>query len=291
MKSTTPLVTLITPTYRAEKYIAHYLQSVLMQEYNAIEFILINDGSDDNSAKIIQEFLPKLKEKCAKVHYLEKEHAGQAQAFNAALPLMTGQYLTWADSDDILHPQNISLKVAYMQEHAHCCMLRSNAMEFDQERTFLPGGYKNTAKLADKQCINIFEKLFTHSTYCLAGCYMIKTSLFRECYPTMHIPDSIVGQNLQLLLPPASRTPCHYLDKILLSYRRHSSSHFHSQLQCNAKKAARMKALLTLLADILPYCHCDQEYFTSLICAQKKSFYDSFHHKLRIARQKKGSPL
>ncbi len=273
-----PLVSLISPTYKAEQYLADFLHSVLMQDYDNIEFILINDGSDDNSASIIQDYAIRFEQKGINFHYIKKDHAGQAQAFNTALPLVNGEFLTWADSDDLLHPQNISAKVAYMQRHPQCAMLRSNALEFNDDGLILQKS-RHSANLVDKQCLNIFDKLFKSKTYCLAGCYMLKTELFRKCYPKMQIPDSIVGQNLQLLLPAASRVECHYLDRVLLSYRRHIESHHHSQRGVQ-KTSARIKAMVELLLTLLPYCQCDAEHYKNIAHGLLQSFWLEFRSNL-----------
>ncbi len=273
MAEAPPLVSLITPTYRAAPYLSEYLGSVLAQDYTALEFFLINDGSDDESCAIVQYFAPLFKEKGIVFQYIEQEHGGQAKAFNRALPLVTGSLLTWADSDDILHPQNISAKVAYMLAH-DCSFVRSNALEFSDDSSILAEA-KHSAKEADKACMNIFEQLFLQKTYCLAGCYMMKTDLFKVCYPTMQIPDSIVGQNLQMLLPAASRADCHYVDKVLLQYRRHADSHYHSQKGLQ-KQSARLKALLELLQALIPYCTWDEKTCHNLIDQQKKAFWANF---------------
>ncbi len=253
------LVSIITPTYRAEPFIAEFLQSVLAQSYSPIEFILVNDGSDDNSEAIINASAAAFRQRGISLRYLRQPHQGQAAAFNLALPQVSGKYLTWADSDDILHADNIRLKVEYMRAHKDCRMLRCNAVEFNQLTGRVIG---QTARAHDKAASNIFERLVSSTTYCLAGCYMLETSLFRECYPGLRIPESSLGQNLQMLLPPASRVVCHYIDAVLLNYRRHPGSHYHSQLSWG-KSLARLKAHGALLKAIAPYCATGQEFLLS----------------------------
>lgn len=262
------LVTLITPTYRAEPFIREYLQSVLDQTYAPLEFILVNDGSDDNSEAIINAFAAQFKNRGIIFKYLRQEHKGQAAAFNLALAQVSGEYLTWADSDDILHHDNIRLKMEYMDTHDNCRMLRCNAREFDDNtRTEL----RHSARPEDKTTRDIFADLVNSSTYCLAGCYMLQTALFRECYPDMRIPESPVGQNLQMLLPPASRVVCHYIDAPLLSYRRHANSHYHHSLRSWRNRLDRARAHALLLKALVPYCVNGKERLA--ICEPEKHIF------------------
>lgn len=103
-----PLVSIITPCYNGENYVTPFIKSVLLQSYNNIEFIFINDGSTDNTEKIVLDYEPEFKERGIKFKYIYQENQGQATALNNGLKIFTGDYLTWPDSDDILHPDNIS---------------------------------------------------------------------------------------------------------------------------------------------------------------------------------------
>lgn len=261
-----PLVSLITPTWQAAPFLGPFLTSVLGQSFSDMEFILVNDGATDGSEAIIQSFIPRFERKNIRVVYLRQAHAGQCAAFNLALPLVRGKYLAWADSDDLLHPDNLRLRVEYMENTPGCLMLRSNALEYCEEsRTVL----KESATPRDKRNRDIFKDLFLGKTYCLPGCYILKTSLFRECYPDMTIPDSTVGQNLQLLLPPASRTECHYLDTVLMTYRRRPDSHYHS-VRTLPDRLARQRALAILLHTLTDYSLCDREAYHRLAQEQEK---------------------
>lgn len=262
----TPMVSLITPTYQAGPFLEPFLASVLNQSFSDMEFILVNDGSTDRSEAVIQSFLPRFERKGIRVAYLRQAHANQCAAFNLALPRVRGKYLAWADSDDLLHPDNVQLRVEYMENTPGCRMLRCNALEYCEESGTV---LRESATPRDKRTRNIFSDLFCSKTYCLAGCYMLESSLFRECYPDLTIPDSIVGQNLQMLLPPASRAECHYLDNVLLTYRRRPGSHFHS-VRTLSTRLARQRALAALLQTLTEFSVCEREAYCRLAREQEK---------------------
>lgn len=91
-----PLISVIIPVYNAEKYLAQCLNSVINQTYTNLEIICVNDGSKDDSLKILREYA----QNDPRVHILDKENAGVSSARNDALKLASGNYIMFVDSDD-----------------------------------------------------------------------------------------------------------------------------------------------------------------------------------------------
>lgn len=92
-----PKVSVIVPVYNVEKYIQKCLNTLVNQTLEDIEIIIVNDGSKDNSIKIIQNFIQKYPEK---IVYLEKQNGGLSDARNFAIPYAKGEYVAFLDSDD-----------------------------------------------------------------------------------------------------------------------------------------------------------------------------------------------
>lgn len=89
-------VSVIVPVYNVEKYIDRCLNSLLNQTLDDIEFIIVNDGSPDNSEKIIKKYL----KKSSKFKYYIKENGGLSDARNYGLKYANGEYIAFLDSDD-----------------------------------------------------------------------------------------------------------------------------------------------------------------------------------------------
>jgi len=88
-----PLVTISTPCYNHEKYLPDYFESIISQTYENIELIIIDNASQDNSQKIIENYLPKLK-KFARVVYIPRnKNAGLVKNCNEGLDLARGKYI------------------------------------------------------------------------------------------------------------------------------------------------------------------------------------------------------
>ncbi len=107
------LVSVITPVYNAEKYIAGTISSVLIQDYKNVEIILVDDCSRDNSANIIKE-LQKTHPNI--VYYLQQTNQGAGAARNKALELARGQYVAFLDSDDLWKEGKLSRQIALMKK-------------------------------------------------------------------------------------------------------------------------------------------------------------------------------
>lgn len=250
-----PRVSLITPVYNGMPYFREYLDSVLNQTWRPLEFICINDGSEDDSFDYLESLRPAFEKAGIVLHNKTVEHKGQAQAVNEALKMVTGEFITWCDADDIMLPENIEKKAVFLMEHPQLGMVRNDGirMENGKEETLdsLP---------CDRKQQNIFDALFHDVTYCYAGCYMLRTALLFACYPQKELPVSAEGQNLQLLLPPASRSECGFLPEKLHIYRRRTDGHS-GKKRSFTEAFRRMKNFTSLKLEILEFCQCDRAYY------------------------------
>jgi glycosyltransferase involved in cell wall biosynthesis len=102
---TTPLVSAIIPCYRQASYLPAAIGSVFAQSYPAVEVIVVNDGSDDDTEEVARRY-------GIKVRYVGKKNGGLASARNAGIRVASGDWLLFLDADDLLHPDAISTQVA-----------------------------------------------------------------------------------------------------------------------------------------------------------------------------------
>lgn len=98
------VVSVIIPVYNVEEFIFKTVKSVMDQDYKNIEIILVDDGSPDNSAKIIDE----LAKKDDRIIYVHKDNGGVSSARNVGLRMASGEYVTFIDGDDWVEPNYIS---------------------------------------------------------------------------------------------------------------------------------------------------------------------------------------
>ena len=90
------LLTIIVPIYNAEEYLIKCIDSIVNQTYTNLEIILVNDGSTDGSGRIIEEYAARDN----RILVIHKENAGIGSAYHVAFEKMTGDYVSFVDSDD-----------------------------------------------------------------------------------------------------------------------------------------------------------------------------------------------
>ena len=109
---TQPIVSVIIPIYKVEEYLRECLDSVLSQTYENLEIILVDDGSPDQCGEICDEYATK----DSRIKVIHKENGGLSDARNAGLDICTGEYISFIDSDDVVHPQ--FLEILYNTMHS-----------------------------------------------------------------------------------------------------------------------------------------------------------------------------
>ena len=107
-----PLVTVLLPVYNAEKYLQEAIESILNQTFQDFELLIINDGSTDDSLRVIKSY------KDHRIRLLNLEqNLGLVKALNIGLSEVRSEYIIRADADDICLPNRIEVQVAFMQQN------------------------------------------------------------------------------------------------------------------------------------------------------------------------------
>lgn len=103
-----PKVSVITPVYNCERFIDNAIQSVLDQDYNNIEYIIVNDASTDKTRGLIDRYDSRV------ILWDNYQNSGEQKSVNQGLKLVTGDYFLILNADDMLLPGAIRLLVHYI---------------------------------------------------------------------------------------------------------------------------------------------------------------------------------
>jgi glycosyltransferase involved in cell wall biosynthesis len=109
-----PLVTVIIPVYNVEKYLSECLDSIISQTYENLEIIVVNDGATDGSQAIIDEY----KKKDLRIVSLKQKNQGLNMARAKGSAVITGEYVAFVDSDDIVHEDYIRVMYENLIENS-----------------------------------------------------------------------------------------------------------------------------------------------------------------------------
>ena len=104
------MVSVIMPAYNSEEYIRESIESVLVQTYSNWELLIVDDGSTDKTASIVQEY------KDIRIHYLHQSNCGVAAARNHGIREARGRYVAFLDSDDLWLPEKLARQLQFMKE-------------------------------------------------------------------------------------------------------------------------------------------------------------------------------
>jgi glycosyltransferase involved in cell wall biosynthesis len=108
-----PLVTVVIPSYNHSKFVGKTIDSIVAQTiFDQIELIIIDDGSKDNSIKVIERKLSEYPD--ANIIFRKRENRGLCRTLNESLGLSRGKYFSYIGSDDWLAPQKIERQMAAM---------------------------------------------------------------------------------------------------------------------------------------------------------------------------------
>lgn len=116
-----PVISVLMPAYNAGKYIADAIDSVLQQTYPEFELLIIDDGSTDNTRKIISTVCD------SRIVYISQSNQGVAAALNRALRLARGKYIARLDADDIAHPLRLEKQLRFLELNPSYVLVGSDA--------------------------------------------------------------------------------------------------------------------------------------------------------------------
>lgn len=109
-----PNITVLMPVYNAEEYLQEAIDSILRQTFTDYEFIIIDDGSTDNSLEIIKKYSD------SRIRLVQNlKNLGLPTTLNIGMDLARGKYIARMDNDDISHPLRFEKQVAFMDDNPH----------------------------------------------------------------------------------------------------------------------------------------------------------------------------
>ncbi len=166
-------VSVIIPYYNRGDKIARALDSVVNQAYKDMEVILVNDGSTDGGAEVVESYMRSHPE--VKFQHLQQENSGPSKARNAGIKKARGEYVAFLDSDDSWEPEKLKIQAAFMDKNRDMVITGTNY------KILTPGG-KSIIKydLEDKFTEAGFYRMLFKFFFCLSTVIVRRESLLRE---------------------------------------------------------------------------------------------------------------
>ena len=208
----TPLVSVIMPVYNAEKYVGEAIESILTQTFRDFEFLILNDGSKDNSADLIREYAKKDKRI---IFYDYKENTGLVDTLNKGIEKAIGKYIARMDNDDISLSDRLEKQVAFMEKNEDVGICGTWFTSFEH-------GIKNTLTVIKQpeQDSDIKIAIF-HSCAFGHPTVMAKTVLLKQ---NRYDENFYPGEDYELWSRLIPLTKFYNIQESLLLYRLHETN-------------------------------------------------------------------
>ena len=111
-RAASPLVSVVMPVYNGEKWLGEAIESILAQTFADFELLIVDDGSRDNSAKIIRVY----EQRDPRIRFFQLErNSGTAFARNYCIKAANGTFVTYLDCDDISLPERLRKQVDFLE--------------------------------------------------------------------------------------------------------------------------------------------------------------------------------
>lgn len=130
MSESAPIVSVVMPVYNAAAYVADAIGSILKQTFTSFELIIVDDGSEDGSQRIAEQFAAA--DKRLRLIVQERNN-GNYPSRNDGMAVARGEFIAVMDSDDISLPDRLKLQVQFLQEHPDYTMVGSRVLLIDPE--------------------------------------------------------------------------------------------------------------------------------------------------------------
>ncbi|WP_353931814.1 glycosyltransferase family 2 protein [Okeanomitos corallinicola TIOX110] len=171
-----PLISVVMTTYNHEKYIDESIRSVLEQTFSNFEFIIVNDGSTDNTDKIIQSYLND-----NRIIYIFQENQGPSAAVNQGILKANGKYIALMSGDDICYPERLQKQYNYSNlEATRIIFSWVDFIDDDSNQLASKHFAKNFFNATNKTRAEILKSLFFNGNYLCSVTAFIEKNILLE---------------------------------------------------------------------------------------------------------------
>lgn len=220
-----PALTVLMPVFNSEKYLSEAIDSILWQTFQDFEFIIIDDGSSDRSATIIQSYTdPRIR------FYTNKKNIGISATLNKGIELATAQWIARMDADDISYPERLEKQLAYLEANPDCAMVSTLTRVISETGTVL--------RIDRIKSEHIYYNLaficwIYHSTVLFSKAAVKAAGMYTATY----------SEDFELFWQISRKYRIHNLPTILLDYRVTNQS-LHQVLKRNEYEEAQQEQVL-----------------------------------------------
>lgn len=197
-------ISIVTPSYNQGQFIEETIQSILNQEYENLEYFIIDGGSTDNTVEIIKKYENKL------TYWISEKDNGQTHAINKGFERATGDIIAWLNSDDVYCEGAFDAVSDFFENHPESQWLAGNLLYMNEKGHAYIRKYPNSSKWLEKNAmLSVYQP----------NVFLRKSILETIGYPR---EDFHMTMDYEWFCRIAQKYPVHIIDIDLAKFRYHS---------------------------------------------------------------------
>lgn len=214
-----PKVSVVMSVYNEEKYLQESIESVLHQTLKDFEFVVINDASTDNSARILEKIA--VNDERLRIINNEKR-LGLTKSLNIAIINSKGKYIARMDADDVALPERLERQILHLEKNPSIGLIGTSFYEIDEHSRILGEVYMPETDLMIRKKIFKFNPFF-HSSITIPRTVFEKVGLYNEEFQ--------YAQDYELWFRILRSYKGINLNELLMKRRKHKQTLTHKKLQ------------------------------------------------------------
>jgi len=272
------MISIIMPVYNGEPYLRQSIESVIAQRYTDWELIVVDDGSTDSTAAIVQAYVDSEAGSSAgsclpqRIRYCYQENRGQAAALNHGLRLARGEFVTTLDSDDWLPADSLFDRVNYLSQHpeygavyadgTYCNAAGETVLRFSEH---MPVGIEG----------DVYDTLIISPFYGTGATVLVRREVLRQ-HNIQYDEEIVWCQDWDFYIRLAEKTHFGFVSTPAIFYRLHGAG-----MTLTMPAGRRLESLLRLRHKVMA-----SPRFDSVTEAHKAAFFYDFlikdlHHRIQ----------
>ena len=198
---TNSTVSIVVTCYNKEQFISKTFESILLQEWDNIELVLVNDGSTDSTRHIISEFEPKFTKRGYRIIVIDQENQGVAAALRNGLMRIGGEFVCQVDADDELDRRYVSTMAGWLSKNPSYMWAACDALKVRENSTVYLQTFQNPSDAELDGC-KLVEQYILRRINTYSWIYMIRTDYLKQCKVVESFYTKIKsGQGPQFIFP------------------------------------------------------------------------------------------
>lgn len=254
-----PSLSVIMPVYNGERFLEETVESVLNQTFTDFEFIVIDDGSTDDTLRILRDFEDE------RIKIIEQEHRGLTKSLNRGIKIAEGDYIGRMDCGDIADEERFEVEIDFLEREDDIYGVGSWAELIDEDGNSL-GSRKYPVDFKEIKKVILRYNPFIHPSLTLESDIFQKVGLYDE--------DFKYAQDYDLMLRAVSKLKVTNIPRNLLKYRISEEAISLNQMKEQEFYAikARIKALTKYGYPKWQFLYLSKPFISFLVPVQVKKF-------------------